>query len=79
MAESKSINALVVGSGGREATFERLLRESDLTREVIVAPGNGGTIDRNSIKPDYPDCSKFIAYLREKNIGLVDLHIWGVE
>jgi phosphoribosylamine--glycine ligase len=71
MTESKSINTLVVGSGGREATFERLLLESEIISNVIMAPGNGGSQWREDIKPDYPDCTKFIAYLREKNIGIV--------
>ena len=39
----KSINVLVIGSGGREHTMAWKLAQSNQVQQVYVAPGNGGT------------------------------------
>ena len=39
------INILVLGSGGREHTFCWKLAQSQLTNQLFIAPGNGGTAD----------------------------------
>ncbi|RKX32904.1 MAG: phosphoribosylamine--glycine ligase [Verrucomicrobia bacterium] len=42
MFTEKSLNVLVVGSGGREHALVRSCAASPLVRSVIAAPGNGG-------------------------------------
>ena len=39
----KSINVLVIGSGGREHAMAWKLAQSNQVQQVYVAPGNGGT------------------------------------
>ena len=41
----EKINILVLGSGGREHTFCWKLAQSQLTNQLFIAPGNGGTAD----------------------------------
>ena len=41
----EKINILVIGSGGREHTFCWKLAKSQLTNQLFIAPGNGGTED----------------------------------
>ena len=41
----EKINILVLGSGGREHTFCWKLEQSQLTNQLFIAPGNGGTAD----------------------------------
>ena len=37
------MNILVVGQGGREHAIAWKLSQSELTKKVFIAPGNGGT------------------------------------
>ena len=39
------INILVLGNGGREHAFCWKLAKSQLTNQLFIAPGNGGTED----------------------------------
>ena len=41
----EKINILILGSGGREHTFCWKLAQSQLTNQLFIAPGNGGTKD----------------------------------
>src|SRR3990172_9403248 len=52
---SAEVKVVIVGSGGREAVFADFCGNSPFVREVIVAPGNVGTIDlaRKHLKPIY--------------------------
>ena len=38
-----NLKILVLGSGGREHTLAKICSQSPLVKEVLVAPGNGGT------------------------------------
>ena len=41
----ETMNALIVGSGGREHTLAWKIRQSTLVDEIFCAPGNGGTAE----------------------------------
>ena len=46
------VNVLVVGSGGREHAIGWKLDQSDHVNRVFHAPGNGGTLNNESISVD---------------------------
>ena len=68
------MNILVVGQGGREHAIAWKLSQSELTKKVFIAPGNGGTETEykcenlNIGSNDFENIKKVIT---EKNIDLV--------
>ena len=67
------MNVLVLGSGGREHAITWALRKSPLVDVLYAAPGNGGTGDIAENVPglDIMDAAAVLAFVRERNIGLV--------
>lgn len=71
------MNILLVGSGGREHALAWKIRQSPLTRQLFIAPGNAGTAELGEnlpIKPD--DLAALGRACREK---AVDLLVVGPE
>jgi len=69
------MNILVIGSGGREYSIGRVLKEDDAVEALYFAPGNGGTknLGQNLAIKDYNELADFAL---ENNI---DLTIVGPE
>ena len=66
------LDILVVGSGGREHTIIRKLKESPRVGKLYCAPGNGGiSADAECCKVDAMDKEGMLALAREKNVDLV--------
>ncbi|MCB9665154.1 MAG: phosphoribosylamine--glycine ligase [Alphaproteobacteria bacterium] len=66
------MKVLVVGSGGREHALAWGLARSPRVREVLIAPGNGGTaaLGRN-VDVDATDVDGLVGLAREEKVGLV--------
>lgn len=70
------LRVLIVGSGGREHALAWRLSKSPLVDAVYCAPGNGGTVARESSKisnvdiksDDYPG---LVAFAQKENVNLV--------
>ena len=67
------MNILVLGSGGREHALAWALAKSPRCDVLYVAPGNGGTADIAENVPDLDvmDSEALLAFVRERQIGLV--------
>ena len=75
--ESKSMNVLVIGSGGREHAIVWALKQSPLNPTVYTAPGNPGTSQLGTnVALSLGDVHKAIQFARKSNI---DLTIIGPE
>lgn len=63
------MRVLVVGSGGREHTLIRKLKESALVTELFCAPGNGGiSADATCLPVKATDITGMVACAKEHNI-----------
>ncbi len=70
--EKKTIDILLLGSGGREHALAMKLAESPLCGELYIAPGNGGTVEvGENVALDEDDPAAVADFARESNIGLV--------
>lgn len=70
--EKKTIDILLLGSGGREHALAMKLVESPLCGELYIAPGNGGTVEvGENVALDENDPAAVADFARETNIGLV--------
>ena len=70
--EKKTIDILLLGSGGREHALAMKLAESPLCGELYIAPGNGGTVEvGENVALDENDPAAVADFARETNIGLV--------
>ena len=73
------MKVLIVGSGGREHALAWKASKSDLTTEIYVAPGNGGTaLESNitNVEISAEDIDGLLAFALENKI---DLTIVGPE
>ncbi|WP_133512741.1 phosphoribosylamine--glycine ligase [Candidatus Thiosymbion oneisti] len=67
------MKVLIIGSGGREHALAWKVTQSPLVREVLVAPGNGGTAMEPGVQNlDIPsdDSEGLVAWARRNAIGL---------
>lgn len=63
---------LMVGSGGREHTLIRKLKESNKVTKIYCAPGNGGiSKDAECVNISAMDIDNMVKFAKEKNIDLV--------
>ena len=63
---------LVVGSGGREHTIIRKLKESPRVDKIYAAPGNGGIAkDAECVNIGAMDKKGIVDFARENNIDIV--------
>lgn len=63
---------LIIGSGGREHTLAWKVLQSPLTKELFVAPGNGGTAGiAVNIPIKETEIEKLVAFAQEKEIDFV--------
>lgn len=70
--DNKTIDILLLGSGGREHALARKLAESPRCSTLYIAPGNGGTLQEGvnvALAEDDPEA--VAAFAREEGIGLV--------
>ncbi len=66
------MKVLVVGSGGREHALAWKLRQSPLVKEIIVAPGNGGTaLEAENVPLKDDDLPGLISLAKERKVDLV--------
>ena len=62
----------MVGSGGREHTLIRKLKESNKVTKIYCAPGNGGiSKDAECVNISAMDIDNMVKFAKEKNIDLV--------
>lgn len=69
---TKTIDILLLGSGGREHALAKKLAESPRCGTLYIAPGNGGTLQEGvnvALAEDDPET--VAAFAREEGIGLV--------
>lgn len=69
---TKTIDILLLGSGGREHALAKKLAESPRCGTLYIAPGNGGTLQKGvnvALAEDDPEA--VAAFAREEGIGLV--------
>ena len=69
---TKTIDILLLGSGGREHALAKKLAESPRCGTLYIAPGNGGTLQEGvnvALAEDGPEA--VAAFAREEGIGLV--------
>ena len=63
---------LVIGSGGREHTIIRKLKESPKVDKIYAAPGNGGiSKDAECINIGAMDKAGIVAFAKENAVDLV--------
>ena len=66
------MDIVVIGSGGREHTIVRKLRESPRVNKLYCAPGNGGiSADAQCCNVDAMDKKGMLALAREKSVDMV--------
>lgn len=66
------MNILLIGNGGREHALAWKIRQSPLTKSLLIAPGNAGTAllgENINVKPD--DQAGIARICRERKINLV--------
>ncbi len=72
MVPEKSLNVLVVGSGGREHVLVKSALGSPLVRSVIAAPGNGGmALDCRCESIAVEDIAGLVALARREQVNFV--------
>tara|TARA_B100000029_G_scaffold516183_1_gene627474 strand:- start:17823 stop:19115 length:1293 start_codon:yes stop_codon:yes gene_type:complete len=70
---------LVIGGGGREHALVWKLAQSPLVSEVLVAPGNAGTLEEKKARNIPIDSSNLDKLLELAQVEMVDLTIVGPE
>ena len=71
------MNILVIGSGGREHSILKKLRESKLVEKLYCLPGNAGTEEiAENVDLSQSDIGSLISYVKEEGI---DLTVIGPE
>jgi len=66
------MNILIIGSGGREHAFAWKIRQSNLCKQLYVAPGNAGTANiASNIALEVTDFKGIADFCLEKKIDLV--------
>ena len=66
------MNILVLGSGGREHAISWKISQSDLCKNLFIAPGNAGTnLVGNNINLDINNFKKVKEFVLDKSINLV--------
>lgn len=69
---TKTIDILLLGSGGREHALAKKLAESPRCGTLYIAPGNGGTLQEGvNVALAEGDPEAVAAFAREEGIGLV--------
>ncbi len=68
---TKTIDILLLGSGGREHALAKKLAESPRCGTLYIAPGNGGTLSGVNVALAEDDPEAVAAFAREECIGLV--------
>ena len=69
---TKTIDILLLGSGGREHALAKKLAESPRCGTLYIAPGNGGTLQEGvNVVLAEDDPEAVAAFAREEGIGLV--------
>lgn len=69
---TKTIDILLLGSGGREHALAKKLAESPRCGTLYIAPGNGGTLQEGvNVALAEDDSEAVAAFAREEGIGLV--------
>ncbi len=69
---NEKLKILVLGSGGREHMLAKVCAKSPLTKEVIVAPGNGGMANEFAAFPvDAEDNSAVLELVRKEKVDFV--------
>lgn len=69
---TKTIDILLLGSGGREHALAKKLAESPRCGTLYIAPGNGGTLQEGvNVALAENDPEAVAAFAREEGIGLV--------
>ncbi len=69
---NEKLKILVLGSGGREHMLAKVCAKSPLTKEVIVAPGNGGMANEFAAFPvDAEDNSAVLELVRKEKVNFV--------
>jgi phosphoribosylamine---glycine ligase len=70
--ENEKLKILILGSGGREHMLAKVCAESQLAKEVVVAPGNGGMSQEFTALPiDVEDNESIVRLATEENIDFV--------
>lgn len=66
------MNALVIGSGGREHSVVKSFAESIMLKEIFVSPGNAGTAEiAHNVVIDLKNHHAVVQFCRLQNIGFV--------
>ena len=66
------MRVLIVGSGGREHALAWKLGQSPLVKELLIAPGNGGTaLEGTNIPVSDSDLPGLVSLAKEKKVDLV--------
>jgi phosphoribosylamine---glycine ligase len=66
------VRILIIGSGGREHALAWKIKQSPMTRELFIAPGNGGTaLEGTNIPIGDDDLPGIIAFAKKERIDLV--------
>ncbi len=67
------MKVLIIGNGGREHALAWKAKQSPLTSEIFVAPGNAGTALEDGVSNvaiDATDIDKLVAFAKDSDIGL---------
>ena len=66
------MNALILGSGGREQALARKIAESPLVDTLYIAPGNGGSFVKcQNVPLDIANFPAIASFIKEKAVELV--------
>ena len=66
------MKVLVVGSGGREHTLVRKLKDSPLVSEILCCPGNGGiAADAECVNIKATDIDTMVGFAQQRQVDLV--------
>ena len=67
-----AINILLLGSGGREHAFARVLSQSPLCNQLYIAPGNPGTaLEGINVDVNWQDTEALARFVAESGVSLV--------
>ena len=73
MTENKSLNVLIIGSGGREHAIAWKMAQSQMLEHLYILPGNPGTaqLGENVGGISVDDHPAIVHFCKEKQVGLV--------